>query len=136
MTIFVGAFALDLITGQLLSQGTGGDKTKIAARATEALGIVAGFQDILTGNTAAGINAITLAISSNTALSPPESLAVQNLAALAVQQLSLVHGVVGGTILGQAGTAIIQNVLAEITKVCMSEGGVPPSPDQATAPTA
>jgi hypothetical protein len=128
MTIFVGAFALDLITGQLLAQGTGGDKTKIAARATEALLIVSGFESILSGDAAGGINAITNAIASNTAMSPAESLAVQNLAALGSQQLSLIQGIGGGTILGQAASAIAKNVLDEIAKVCVAEGGTTATP--------
>jgi hypothetical protein len=133
MTILVGGFLLDLLTGQLLAEGTGGDKTKIAARATEALLVISGFQAILAGTVAAGINAITTAIANNTALNPAESLAVQNLASLAVQELSLNQAIIGGTILGQAQTAIVTNVLAEITKVCIAEGGVAPVAPAAAA---
>jgi hypothetical protein len=135
--IFVGAFLLDEIVGKILASGTGGDKTKIAARATEALEIVTGFNEILNGDPADGVNQITAAVSGASNLQPYEAMAIQNLAALAAQQLALVQGVAGGTILGQAATAIAGNVIAEIERVCANEGGVlPAAPTVPTAATA
>jgi hypothetical protein len=115
--IFIGAFAVDFLAGKLIEEGTGGDKTKQAARATEGLAIVAGFEKIVGGDYADGINALASAALANKALSPGESLAVQNLLNLAGQQAGIVN-LTEGTVLGQAEVALATNVLNEITTVC------------------
>ena len=115
--IFIGAFAVDFLAGKLIEQGTGGDKTKQAARATEGLAIVGALKQIVGGDYADGINALAAAALANKSLSPGESLAVQNILNLAGQQAGVVN-LVEGTVLGQDEAAVIGNVLDEITTVC------------------
>jgi hypothetical protein len=117
---FIGAFAVDLLTGAIISQGAGGDAAKEAAKAEEVLGIVGGFQQIVAGNAAVGINSVAAAVEGSKTLSPAESMAVQNLIALAGNNAALISNVVSGTIMGQAEAALVNNLLTEMTNVCQS----------------
>jgi hypothetical protein len=116
--LFYGAFGVDLITGAIIKEDTGGDPTKEAARATEALAITNGFSQLLQGNATAGINAIAAAVQGNKALSPDQTMAIQNLILLAGNQAGLLQDAEQATILGQAAAALITNVLNEVTAVC------------------
>lgn len=117
---------LDLLVGALIAQGTGGDKTKQAARAAAGLKLVAGFQQILNGDVAEGINALTAAVQSNVTLSPAESLAFQNLISLGGNLTSIGAAEVGSTLLGQVDAVLVGKALAEVTRVCNAY--LPPSP--------
>ncbi len=116
--VFIGAFAIDLLAGKLIEQGTSGDKAKQGARATKALAIINGLDQILAGDAADGINAIAGVAQADDTLSAGEQRAVRNLITLAGQEAALLSNVAGGTILGQAGSAILQNALDEVVSVC------------------
>ncbi len=133
--IFIGAFAVDFLAGKLIEEGTGGDKTKQAARATEGLAIVSSLQQMASGDFADGINSLSATVLANKALSPGETLAVQNLVNLAGQQAGVVN-LAEGTVLGQAETALIGNVLTEVTTVCNAyiAAAKPAATTQASAP--
>jgi len=115
---FLGAFAVDILVGELIAQGAGGDANKEATKAAEIVAIVSGFQQIAGGNAAAGINTIAAAVEGSKTLSPAEAMAVQNLLALAGNNAALLTNVVSGTVLGQAEAALIGNLLTEVINVC------------------
>lgn len=115
---FIGAFAVDLITGAIIEQGAGGDVAKEAAKAEEITSVIGGFQQIASGNAATGINSIATAVANSKSLSPAESMAVQNLISLAGNNAALLESVASGTVLGQAEMTIINNLLTEMSAVC------------------
>jgi hypothetical protein len=104
---------IDFITGKIIEANAGGDPAKIVGRATELIAINTALSDLNQGNTN-GIAGLQAALIS-TSLSPGEGLALQSLFATIGNQVALLSSVSGGTLLGQAATAIADNILATAT---------------------
>jgi hypothetical protein len=111
---------VNLITGQIIHAGTGGDATKIVARAQALLAINAAITDINAGNSAAGMTALSAALNTSN-LQPGEAIALYNLMQVLGNQLGLLQGVLGSTVLGITEGAILTNVLAAGSAVAQAE---------------
>lgn len=133
----IGNIALDFVVGKIIEYDTNGDKTKIAARATEAYTIAAGLVEVVNGDPSLGINTISTSLLSNeAALAPYEQQAISNLMALAGQEASLLQGTAAGQIIGLANQAIADAVLQEVEAVCVKEGATVPTATAAVGTSA
>jgi hypothetical protein len=104
---------IDFIVGKIIESGTGGDATKIVARATELIAINTALTQINAGNSA-GVTALQAALNTQ-ALSPGEGLALSSLFATLGTQLAAIQSVAGATLLGTANTAIADAILGAAT---------------------
>jgi len=100
---------IDFITGKIIESGTAGDGTKMAARAKELIAVNAALLEINQGDTT-GIASLQAALNTSS-LTPGEALAIQALFATIGNQVTLLNSVAGGTIIGQAATAIATDIL-------------------------
>ena len=82
---------IDILTGKIIEAGTGGDHTKILARANELIAVNNALVEINAGNTA-GLPALQAAFTT-TALSPGEALALQSLLASLSTQISVLTNI-------------------------------------------
>ena len=114
-TIFAAPL-INLVAGALIRTGTGGDKTKEAARASELAAIATAITQINSGQPG-GVASLQAALQTS-ALDPAEALALQNLAATLATQVQAAATLGGGTILGQAQTAIFNNIQQVIIQTC------------------
>jgi hypothetical protein len=120
---------ISILTGKIIEAGTGGDHTKIVARATELVAINTALVEINTGNTS-GLPALQVAFNT-TALSPGEALALQSLLASLSNQVALLTTIAGSTLIGQANTQIFDSVLAAATATAqayISKDSAAPAP--------
>lgn len=111
---------VDLITGQIIRSGTGGDPAKIVARAKALLAINTALADLSSGNSAAGMTALSAALTTAD-LQPGEAIALQNLMSVLGNQLGLLQNVLGSTVLGTTADVILNNVLAAGANVAQAE---------------
>ena len=114
ITFFLEQPLVTFLTGKLIESGTGGDKTKEVAKAQEVIAVAAALTQINAGQTAGGIAALQSALKT-TVTDPADALALsQILSYLSIQGTAL-QATLGGTLLGQAQTAILSSVLNTVT---------------------
>lgn len=106
---------IQIIVGKLIEAGNTNDKPKMVARAQEIIAINAAFTGLNTGNPA-GLPALQEALTSTTALSLGEALALQSLSAGLANQIALLTNVAGSTLMGQGATLIMDSILAAGTE--------------------
>lgn len=106
---------IQIIVGKLIEAGNTNDKPKMVTRAQEIIAINAAFTGLNTGNPAA-LPALQAALTSTTALSLGEALALQSLSAGLANQIALLTNVVGSTLMGQGATLIMDSILAAGTE--------------------
>jgi hypothetical protein len=127
---------VDLVVALIVNAGTGGDKTKKAARAQAVLSVVTALQAVNAGNVAGGLADLTAAIQSQN-LDPGVALAVQQLLSVASTQLTALAQVGGATVVGQIDSAIAGNLLAAAVTACQAYIPAPaPAPAAAPEPSA
>jgi hypothetical protein len=109
---------VDFITGKIIEAGTGGDATKIVARAKELIAINTAFLKVNAGDVT-GLPELQQAFGT-TALSPGESLALQSFFASLGSQVALLTNVAGSTLIGQSATVVLDSILNSATVVAQA----------------
>lgn len=106
-----------ILTGAYIKSGTGGDATKMAARATELAAIVTALQAYNNEGGPAALAALQTALETKIA-DPAEALAFNQTIVLLGAIPSVAQQALNATILGQAQTAILNSVAAAVLATC------------------
>jgi hypothetical protein len=126
MIPILGSLLADAVTALVIEEGTGGDKTKQAARATDLITYASAFVQIFSGSASAGVAALAAQVgSANT--DPALAAAITNLVTLLGAQAGLVAQIASGTLVGSVVSTQLVNGLTEMIKVATKFGGTLPT---------
>jgi hypothetical protein len=127
MNSILGQLAADGLTALLVEEGTSGDKTKQAARATTVIAVASAFSQALNGQASAGIAELTQVVTSNPNTDPALASAVTNLIQLLGADAGLIAQIESGTVIGSVVASQLQAGLQEVIKVAEKFGGTAPA---------
>ena len=104
-------FLTDLAIGAIIRNA--GDATAQVAKANEVIAVAKALDQINSGDTTAGLLALENAVVAAPGSDPAKNAATETAIAWLAQKAAALQGVVGGTILGAANTALLEAVNAE-----------------------
>lgn len=112
--------AAEGLTGLLISAGAKGVPATMVKRADAILNVVTAVSEIDTGNTVAGLTALSSALATSD-LDPGEALALQGVITQIATQASLLNNLLKATVAGQLGSTIYANIATGVTNACKAE---------------